>query len=84
MALAHQVVVLSSCCAVAYLNPEEKTKRYSCSELYVSEAPKHALAFAAELDGIKFQGDMGKILGVQLFCPRYLLLAQIKFHQGDM
>lgn len=75
MALAHKVVVLSSCCAVAYLNPDEKTKRCSCSKLNVSEAPELALAFAAELGAIKFQGDMEKILGVQLLCPRYLLLA---------
>lgn len=51
MALAHKVVVLS-CCAVAYLNPDKKTKRCSCSKLNVSEVPELALAFAADLDGI--------------------------------
>lgn len=75
MALAHKVVVLSSCCAVAYLNPDEKTKRCSCSKWNVSEAPELALAFAAELDGIKFQENMEKNLDVHLLCPRYLLLA---------
>lgn len=58
MALSHKVAVLSSCSAVAYLNPDEKIKRCSCSNLNISKALKPALALAAELGGTRFHRDM--------------------------
>jgi len=69
MALSHKVVVLSSCSALAYLNPDEKMKRCFCSKLNISKALKPALALAAELDGTRFHRDIAKILGIQLLCP---------------
>lgn len=82
MALAHKVVVLSSCCAVAYLNPDEKTKRCFCSKLNVSEAPELALAFAAELGSIKFQGDMEKVLISSCCVPGSCCLLKSSFSKG--
>lgn len=66
MALSHKVVVLSSCSALAYLNPDEKI---ICSKLNISKALKPALVLAAELDGTRFHRDIAKILGIQLLCP---------------